>query len=392
MLIRRNQLALMQNNIEEAEKYCNRIAKLLDRIDAPPLFIRSLMSMGRFYVRKGDIHNAIHCFSKALPEAEKLGWLQEQFEIYQELAAIYETAGNLAEALKCYRQYMYFKDEVLGQEKQKTIAEMQTRFDVESAEREKELFRVKNVELTAALEEVRRLNDNLTRLNNEKNEVMSIVAHDLKSPLAGMRMVATLLKDHCENMPVPELKTHLGTIVNSTERMLSISSGLLNAQYIETGNVYGEPVQVDISAFVGRLVEDYQQVAVKKNIRLSMAGTEQLELHCSEEALRQAMENLLGNAVKFTSHGSSVQVRVQKKGKKVVIEIQDEGPGIAKSERRKMYKKYSRLSAQPTGGESTTGLGLWITKKAVDALQGRLRCASEPGRGTTFRIELPLER
>lgn len=354
------------------------------------VLIKSLyVDIGTAYTNMQESLLAIEYLNKALSVIDLDKDAIIAYNAYRNLSFVYEDMGNYEVAFKYQREANKYKDIFKDHEKQRTAAEMQAKFDVESAERERELFRVKNAELSAALDEVRRLNDNLTKLNNEKNEVLGIVAHDLKSPLSGVRMVASLLKEHYEKMPKEELAAQLDTIVDSTERMLLISSNLLKVQHIESGGTYGNATRVDAVAVVSGLVESYRLAAASKRIAIEFECEQAVELVCSEEALRQSIENLISNAVKFTPMEKQIRVRVRHNGKLVFIEVQDEGPGISKNDRRKLYGKYARLSARPTGGESTTGLGLWIAKRAVESMHGTIRCITGED-GTTFRVEVPL--
>ena len=350
----------------------------------------TLVCLGNVAFGRRQYNEARRYYEQALALATEIGEHRVLSNSHLQLVRIGEAIGDYYLAFVHQREAAEIYKKIFIEEKQKAIAEMQAKFDVETAEREKELLRGENAELTAALDEVRRLNDNLTKVNNEKNEVLGIVAHDLKSPLSGVRMVASLVKEHYRRMPEVELEHQLDAIIDSTERMLSISASLLNAQKIEKGDMYGAPQQVDVSAVVYQLADSYRQMAEQKNIGFETACEDSVNTVCSEEALRQAVENIVSNAVKFTPQGKKVTVRVRSQQKKVIVEVEDEGPGIRAQERKKLYGKYSRLSARPTGGESTTGLGLWIAKKAVEAMHGRIRCTSKVGSGTVFSIEVPL--
>ncbi|MBI2836800.1 MAG: HAMP domain-containing histidine kinase, partial [Acidobacteria bacterium] len=103
----------------------------------------------------------------------------------------------------------------------------------------------------------------------------------------------------------------------------------------------------------------------------------------------QVCDNLLANAVKYSPHGKSIWVRVRQMDGKVRIEVRDEGPGVSAADLKKMFGKFARLTARPTGGEHSTGLGLSIVKSMVEAMHGRVWCESQPGAGATFIVELP---
>jgi signal transduction histidine kinase len=103
----------------------------------------------------------------------------------------------------------------------------------------------------------------------------------------------------------------------------------------------------------------------------------------------QVLDNLVSNVVKYSPHGTRAYVRVKRNAEAVRVEVQDEGEGISPEDMKKLFGKFARLSAQPTGGEHSTGLGLSIVKKMVEAMNGKVWCESEFGNGATFIVELP---
>jgi signal transduction histidine kinase len=105
--------------------------------------------------------------------------------------------------------------------------------------------------------------------------------------------------------------------------------------------------------------------------------------------LVQVLENLVSNAVKYSPPGKDIFVRLKKMPDAVRCEVQDEGPGLSAEDQKKLFGKFARLSAKPTGGEHATGLGLSIVKKMVEAMNGQVWCESEPGRGALFIVQFP---
>jgi signal transduction histidine kinase len=106
--------------------------------------------------------------------------------------------------------------------------------------------------------------------------------------------------------------------------------------------------------------------------------------------LNQVIENLLSNAIKFSPPGKSIYINLRKNEREAICEIKDEGPGLTDSDKTLLFKKYQRLSATPTGNESSTGLGLSIVKKFVEAMNGEIWCESEAGKGASFFVKLRL--
>jgi signal transduction histidine kinase len=326
---------------------------------------------------------------KALEYAGKTKDLNIQLNCYRGLTYVYQDLGEADEVIRCYEEMLRLKDAINNRDKQHIIGEMKTKFEVESTEREKELLQSKNDELSAALAEVQRLNDRLTRLNNEKNEVLGVVAHDLKSPLSGVKMVSSLLKEHHDHLPKEELYHQLDTIERTSDRMLNIATSLLKAQMLEDNDLYDTVEPVHIGALVAAILERYGSAMEQKGISLNfeVPGAES-PVVCNRDGLEQVVENLVSNAVKFTPYGRKITVRIKQKKQDRVIEVEDEGPGINPKEKKRLFGKFARLSTRPTGGESTTGLGLWIAKKTMEAMHGKIWYAAAPGGGARFCISI----
>jgi len=104
--------------------------------------------------------------------------------------------------------------------------------------------------------------------------------------------------------------------------------------------------------------------------------------------MSQVLENLVSNAVKYSPPGKNIFVRLKKEASAARCEVQDEGPGLSAEDQKKLFGKFARLSAKPTGGEHATGLGLSIVKRMVEAMHGKVWCESEPGKGATFIVTM----
>ncbi len=256
-----------------------------------------------------------------------------------------------------------------------------------------------NNELNRVLEESQRTNEALQQLNHEKNEIMAIVAHDLKNPLSGISLTAEnlmLRADRNQDEKIKKLAERIGT---ATERMMNIVSRLLDVNQIESGTLILRPTLNNIGDIVSSVIRQYEEQAKRKHIQVFSAISDTtLKILTDREALLQILENLFSNALKFTPSGKNIYVRVDARfdvaysAQIVAIAIQDEGPGITQYEQSQLFQKFRRLSAQPTGGESSTGLGLSIVKRFADLIGARILCESIVGMGTTFTVILPLNQ
>jgi signal transduction histidine kinase len=134
----------------------------------------------------------------------------------------------------------------------------------------------------------------------------------------------------------------------------------------------------------------YQEKARQKDISLCLEHAESVLLFNGDETVfRQITENLISNAVKYSPVGKHVAVRCFRQNEHAVIEIQDQGPGFTEEDKQKLFQRFQKLSARPTGGEHSTGLGLSIVHKLVQLLNGTIECISEAGNGATFRVTFP---
>ena len=127
-----------------------------------------------------------------------------------------------------------------------------------------------------------------------------------------------------------------------------------------------------------------------KNIQIICECPDELEIFLDKMALRQILDNLISNAVKFSPFSKKIYFKMHGDGEKITFSIKDEGPGLTEDDKLKLFGKFNRLSAQPTGDENSTGLGLSIAKKLTEAMNGKIRCESEAGQGAEFIVEFPI--
>ncbi|MBL6445603.1 tetratricopeptide repeat-containing sensor histidine kinase [Fulvivirga sp. 29W222] len=234
------------------------------------------------------------------------------------------------------------------------------------------------------LEEV---NEELKALNEEKNMLMGVVAHDLKSPLNQIVGLIDIATKSVDNIP-SELNIYLEKIHSSAHNSTQMINRILDIGAIESKEE-ASLSNVELYPIVKNLIDDFLILAEKKDITLNFEGdNEHLRALVNESYYKQIIQNLISNAIKFSPKGKSVHVSISKKGNQVVTKVIDEGPGIPEADLPKLFNKYETLTARPTDGESSTGLGLAIVKKYVDAMNGSVTCDSDIEKGTTFSVFL----
>jgi PAS domain S-box-containing protein len=299
----------------------------------------------------------------------------------------------------------------------------------------------------AAQEQLQQVNEQLQRLNEEKNSLLEIVAHDLKNPLMGIRELASMIADH--DLTMDEMRELARSMRRSADRSLVFVQEALSSEAIASGamNIAAEPVAVDMLA--QHVMESYTTAAASKHLTLrfetikeTIKGTitpeavrqrntqrpqqsQPLSIALADEgALFQVIDNLVSNAVKYSPPQTTITVRLVDdaariaevfaemkrttsrpdsvntvhgrehaslghSGHWVMMTVADEGPGFSTEDMDKLFTKFTRLSAQPTGGEHSTGLGLAITKQLVERMNGHIWCNSVAGHGATFTVMLP---
>lgn len=234
------------------------------------------------------------------------------------------------------------------------------------------------------LEETKR---RLEELNEEKSGLMRMAAHDLRNPLNGLMLNIEILSERA----APQDREALDRMMILAHQMIHMIRNLLDVQALEDGRrrLNIEPVRV--SDEVEGVAEAMQTVAGRKRITLTTRFSRpDVDALADRAALRQVLNNLVGNAVKYSPYDREVVVEVEPaSGGRVAVRVRDQGPGITADEMPRLFQKYVCLSARPTGGEQSTGLGLAIVKQLVNAMGGAVWCESQPGRGAVFVFELP---
>lgn len=238
--------------------------------------------------------------------------------------------------------------------------------------------------------ELKRARETAARIMRERESIVSMVAHDLKNPIGAIRFSAQTLAELGPEQKATstELIEH---IVGTCDQVMSLVDRFLNnraqeaaQERVHLGRVIAEQIQ--------DMLSPWQQTARRKSISfdLRMEAVKQ-QVKADPLILAQILENLMSNALKFSPLGSHIQTRIHLEGARLAVSIQDEGPGFSDSDLSRLFQDYMRLSAKPTAGESSTGLGLAIAKRGADRMGALLTVDNRPdGKGAVAKLELPL--
>ncbi len=230
--------------------------------------------------------------------------------------------------------------------------------------------------------------DQLSALAEDKDELLGIITHDLANHLAGTQMSTTLLQGCLAEMP-QKCRPLVDNIAHSTSRMLTCVQEFLANQSAERLQVRPAPLNLKTMVEQAAARNAETAAAKKTTLQLDLPDHDVLAI-ADHEAVAQVLDNLITNAVKFSPEGTKITLSASNS----MLEwsqliVQDEGPGFTEEDQSKLFRRYGRLSARPTGGEPSTGLGLSIVKRLVETMNGRIQLDSEPGKGACFTVRLP---
>jgi two-component system, sensor histidine kinase and response regulator len=241
-------------------------------------------------------------------------------------------------------------------------------------------------------EEQERMAKNLEQLNQTKNKFLGMAAHDLRNPLISIRGLSEFLTEGFFG-PLNEKQLEVAGIIHSAVRgMLSLVNDLLDISIIESGRLTLQLARASLNELVLERIAMNRIAAGRKQITIHSRMDCQVEACFDANRLGQVLDNLLGNAVKFSGPGSNIHVLLDADQRAARISVRDEGPGIRKEDQVRLFDEFQKLDIRPTGGEEGTGLGLAIVKKIVQAHGGTLLVESRVGRGSTFTFTIPIER
>lgn len=250
-------------------------------------------------------------------------------------------------------------------------------------------------ELRAAKESLEQQVETRTRrleqMMREKDDLMAIAAHDLKAPLAGMRNILQLVRSRPETLSAEATDRVLLEMENTTDGMLDLVSSLLVAKRAEELDMSLTLISCDAVGLLARMVEMHRHVASGRGINFKVDTPQRLLVCTHPESFSQIISNLLANAVRFSPAEGNIHVglRTDSDKCKMILDVSDEGPGIAADEVETIFEKFRRANNQPAGGEPSHGIGLYIVDKLTTALGGDVRYADARRGGSRFTVTLP---
>ena len=230
-------------------------------------------------------------------------------------------------------------------------------------------------------------NKKLKKLNEQKNDLISVLSHDLRVPINQIKGFAEIYKT--ENKTLSMGQTDLiNRIISTSNRLISMIRKIMDIEVVGANKMEINMERINLSQLLKEITASFEKSAKNKNISIT-AKIEEENLHVKADQtyLTQVFENLVSNAIKFSESNKAIEIKLHLSANTVMAMVKDQGPGLTKDDQKRLFKKYQQLSAKPTNGEQSIGLGLSIVKNYVEKMNGKVWAESTHGEGSTFIVE-----
>jgi len=233
--------------------------------------------------------------------------------------------------------------------------------------------------------------EKMKKLQKEKDDVIAMAMHDIKNPAGTIQNLISLLETYDLNA-VEQSEVHR-SLITISNRLVKIVEEVATTVHRTKVALKVEFSESNLNEIAGNVVNRYKIAAKAKDIEIRTDFSAKLtDVELDEGKIDEVIENLLNNAVKFSPNDSEVIVKTKMDDKYVILEVIDNGPGLSEQEVRVAFEKGSQLSAKPTGGESSTGFGLWIVQRIINEHNGKVWVRSKKGNGSTFSFRIPVKQ
>lgn len=434
---------LNQGHLQEARTICEAGLKVILEKQNVRMQPQAFLTMGQIEFAANNIAKAKKYYLLALDISSKTNDLTSRMDAHYNLWKLSEKEKNKSAELQNLNQYLILKDSIKDLDLARQVERFQFEIEIGRKEQENALLKVEQARTEATIkqqklqniiliiiiifvsvlgfiqwrnnkkrreineklaqqnqfiqnqrreiidqnERLSRRNQQLSDINHEKDTLMGIVAHDLKSPINRIKGISDLME--LEGGLIPDHKQYVQMIKDATQGGLDLIKDLLDVHMLEET---AEPnyTTFDISAFLLEKVNTFVPVADSKQIHLQITRVENVEVVLDADYLSRILDNLLTNAIKFSNRDSSIEISAAKVNQQLIVKIKDQGPGFSEKDKLQLFQKFKKLSARPTAGESSNGLGLAIVKTLVDRMKGSIELMSEQGKGSQFIVTLPV--
>jgi signal transduction histidine kinase len=435
---------LEQDRILEAEETAQSGADVISRFNSIRIMPETFLILGKIKLKQNDLMKAEFFLKKSLDIAMKIKDLQYQMLAYEQLWRLADLKNQKEKAIQYMNQFLLRKDSIKDLELTRQVERLQFQVQIEQKEKENDLLKLKEAQQNSVIAaqriqnillfvvvvlaftlagffwmngkrrrrtsehleaknrfiEVQRKqiekrnselfaqNQKLEDLNHEKDMLMNIVAHDLKSPLN--RILGLVNITQVEGNLSTSQQEYMRLIKDVAQSNLDLIKDLLDVNALDVEKELSQTASVDLGKLLEDRIANFLFAANSKQIVLDLSYQLNEIAHSNPGYLSRIIDNLISNAIKFSKAGTRVYVNASFQNKNFVLTIKDQGPGFSLQDKELIFQRFRKLSARPTAGESSNGLGLAIVKTLVDRMNGEIELITEEGKGSEFIVSIPV--
>ncbi len=430
-----NNIALAYSDTGENEtalSYLRRGRALAIQINDPYNIGSVDMNMGSIFGNLGQMDSALFYLHRALRIAKDMGYRHLEMETYDELAKLHAGIGSYASAYNWLLRYDTVYKELFNENQSEQIARLRARYEQQIKDREIEqlqsesqvqrmlnkvfivfiviivvlviiitvnlrskksanqILAERNLQISDAIQRISESEKELQRLNMSKDRIFSVVAHDLRNPVAAVTGFSELLYDNFEQFPAETQKEYLLQIVQGTQRIQNLLENLLIWARAQMKAVKYEPEVLKVKNVVDDCIREMKANLDHKKVACQVRIDRKCMVFADKAMIHTVLRNLIMNAIKFSFPGGKIWVRSSTGSGECRLTVTDQGIGIQPEIQAKLFNVNEVVSTPGTTGESGSGLGLVICKEFLDKNRGKITVESEPGNGSSFTVSLPL--
>ena len=355
---------------------------LISAQELPRLRLNALLKMA-LLLKDIDINAAAELAHQGLAVAADQDAVEAHAQLHELLSNLASSAGDYRSAFEHHRQMHTIRSVLFQNAQDVRIANLRAVHELERMKRERDwLAREREVlsESTARLVE----------LDHERKELLSITAHEIRSPLTLVSLIADELCT--EDLSSSDLQYAGKRLTGASTRILSIIDKLLSARALEVG---GRDLTLQVlnpADVLSQVLALLRPLAARKSIRINTESDPNLQILADPISLEQVLDNLISNAIKFSPPGSLIEIVCEELVESVSVSVLDSGPGLQPQDQERLFQKYARLSARPTGDEPSTGLGLYISHQLIKQMHGEIFARNCTLGGAQFTFTLPAPK
>ncbi|MCK5759843.1 MAG: tetratricopeptide repeat-containing sensor histidine kinase [Candidatus Delongbacteria bacterium] len=333
------------------------------------------INLSTYFLEASNYNRALTIAKDGISVATSISSKNHLLHFYQILAEVYEKSGSLKKALEYFKKHFELHDDIFSEDSNQKLIEMQTKYESEKKEKEAEIYRLRNEELT--------------KINDTKDKLFRIIHHDLLNPFSAIQTTSELINGHYDNLDDERRKKYIKMIYESSTRITKLMNNLFEWAKTQSGQIEMHPGIIGLYDIIKQNIDVQSVIIANKDITVDNLVGSDVEVYADVNLLDTVIRNILSNAIKFTFSEGEIKIYSVEQEDSIYITIEDSGVGIPSENIDKIFTVGGNISTEGTSHEKGFGLGLIIVKEFMKLNNGNISVESEEGKGSKFIIELP---